>query len=80
MTRIRILVSSVQNRVMQVHPAFRDVVQDALYGRSDDALHLLCEDAAAEALAVWRVRRPASPRVRYQPSSDNRCLYLTKSS
>ena len=33
-----------------MRPAFRDVVQDALYGRSGDALHLLCEDDAAEGL------------------------------
>ena len=31
-----------------VRPAYRDVVQDALYGRSGDALNLLCEDDAAE--------------------------------
>ena len=36
-------------RVM-VLPAFRDLVQDALYGRSGDALNLLCEDAAAEGI------------------------------
>ena len=33
-----------------VRPAFRDVVQDALYGRSGDALNLLCEDDAAEGM------------------------------
>ena len=32
-----------------VRPAYRDVVQNALYGRSGDALNLLCEDSAAEA-------------------------------
>ncbi len=31
-----------------VRPAYRDVVQNALYGRSGDALNLLCEDSAAE--------------------------------
>lgn len=30
-----------------MRPAFRDVVQDALYGRCDDTLNLLCEDDAA---------------------------------
>ena len=33
-----------------VRPPFRDVVQDALYGRSGDALNLLCEDEAAEGM------------------------------
>ena len=33
-----------------VRPAYRDVVQDALYGRSGDALNLLCEDDAAEGI------------------------------
>ncbi len=33
-----------------VRPAYRDIVQNALYGRSGDALHLLCEDEAAEGI------------------------------
>ena len=33
-----------------VRPAYRDVVQNALYGRSSDALNLLCEDSAAEGI------------------------------
>ena len=33
-----------------VHPPYRDVVQDALYGRSGDALNLLCEDDTAEGI------------------------------
>ena len=31
-----------------VRPAYRDVVQNALYGRSSNVLNLLCEDDAAE--------------------------------
>lgn len=50
MTPIRIFVSSVQKEFLQVRPTFRDVVQDPLYGRSGDALHLLCEDDAVEGL------------------------------
>ena len=42
MTPVRIFVSSVQKEFTQVRPAFRDVVQDPLYGRSGDALNLLC--------------------------------------
>ena len=33
-----------------VRPAYRYVVQNALYGRSGDALNLLCEDSAAEGI------------------------------
>ena len=33
-----------------VLPPYRDIVQNALYGRSGDALNLLCEDAAAEGI------------------------------
>ncbi len=33
-----------------VLPPYRDLVQNALYGRSGDALNLLCEDAAAEGI------------------------------
>ena len=33
-----------------VRPPYRDVVRNALYGRSSDALNLLCEDAAAEGI------------------------------
>ena len=33
-----------------VQPAYRDLVQDALYGRSADVLNLLCEDDAAEGI------------------------------
>ena len=33
-----------------VLPPYRDIVQNALYGRSGDALNLLCEDAAAEGM------------------------------
>ena len=33
-----------------VRPPYRDVVQNALYGRSGDALNLLCEDLAAEGI------------------------------
>ncbi len=33
-----------------VLPPYRDIVQNALYGRSGDALNLLCEDAPAEGI------------------------------
>ena len=31
-----------------VQPPYRDIIQDALYGRAGDALNILCEDDAAE--------------------------------
>ena len=33
-----------------VRDAYRDVIQNALYGRAQDALNLLCEDVAAEGI------------------------------
>ena len=33
-----------------VRPAYRDLIQNALYGRSDEALKLLCEDEIAEGI------------------------------
>ena len=31
-------------------PPYRDIIQDALYGRSNDTLNILCEDDAAESI------------------------------
>ena len=36
--------------VSLICPPYRDVIQDALYGRSNDTLNLLCEDENAEAI------------------------------
>jgi len=35
---------------VKVCPPYRDLIQDALYGRSNDVLNLLCEDEAAEGI------------------------------
>ncbi len=35
---------------VEVRPPYRDIIQDALYGRSSDALNLLCEDEVAEGI------------------------------
>ncbi len=35
---------------VSVRPPYRDIVQNALYGRSGDALNLLCEDEVAEGI------------------------------
>ena len=46
----RIFLEREETGRVAVRPAYRDVVQDALYGRSGDALNLLCEDEAAEGI------------------------------
>ena len=35
---------------VKVMPPYRDLIQDALYGRSNDALNILCEDDVAEGI------------------------------
>lgn len=35
---------------VEVLPAYRDIIQDALYGRSQDTLNVLCEDDVAEGI------------------------------
>lgn len=44
----RIFLDRDRNGEVSAREAYRDVIQNALYGRSNDALNLLCEDAAAE--------------------------------
>ena len=44
----RIFLDRDDSGAVTVRPAYRDVVQDALYGRSHDSLNVLCEDDAAE--------------------------------
>ena len=46
----RIFLERDEKGRVAVRPAYRDVVQDVLYGRSGDALNLLCEDDAAEGI------------------------------
>ena len=46
----RIFLERVDDGSVHVRPPYRDVVQNALYGRSDDALNILCEDEIAEAM------------------------------
>ena len=46
----RIFLDRDESGRVTVQQAHVDVVQDALYGRSRDALNLLCEDVAAEAV------------------------------
>ncbi len=46
----RIFLERDETGRVAVRPPYRDVVQNALYGRSGDALNLLCEDSAAEGI------------------------------
>ncbi len=46
----RIFLERDKTGGVTVRPAYRDVIQNALYGRSGDALNILCEDKAAEGM------------------------------
>ncbi len=46
----RIFLERDANGRVSVQPPYRDLVQDALYGRSNNTLNLLCEDDTAEAI------------------------------
>jgi len=46
----RIFLQREEDSRVSVQPPYRDVVQDALYGRSNKTLNLLCEDDTAEAI------------------------------
>ena len=63
----RIFLERDEQGRVSVRPAYRDIVQNALYGRSGDALNLLCEDTAAEGLlqGVFDVLLPRQ-RIRWE--------------
>ena len=46
----RIFLDRDEGGRVSVCPPYRDVIQDALYGRSGEVLNLLCEDEAAEGI------------------------------
>ncbi len=46
----RIFLERDQAGTVTVRPPYRDVIQDALYGRSSQQLNVLCEDKAAEGI------------------------------
>ena len=56
----RIFLDRDETGKVTARTAYRDVVQDALYGRSGDALNILCEDEIAEGIlnGVFDVLRP----------------------
>ena len=49
-TNGRVFLDRDETGKVTVRPAYRDVVQDALYGRSSDSLNVLCEDDTAEGI------------------------------
>ena len=59
----RIFLERDDSGRVSVRPPYRDVVQDALYGRSDESLNLLCEDEAAEGI-LQGVLDVLAPRLR----------------
>ncbi|MDD9859482.1 MAG: AAA family ATPase [Nitrospira sp.] len=46
----RIFLERNEQGDITVCPPYRDIIQNALYGRSSEALNILCEDDAAEAI------------------------------
>lgn len=46
----RIFLERDRTGEVTVRPAYRDIIQNALYGRSPEALNLLCEDKTAEGM------------------------------
>ena len=67
----RIFLDRDSGGKVSTRPPYKDIVQDALYGRSNDALNILCEDDAAEGivrgvldfLTAKREFRPESTRI-----------------
>lgn len=56
----RIFLERDEEGRVSVVPAYRDIVQDVLYGKSTHTLNVLCEDAAAEAILLGLVDQIAS--------------------
>lgn len=46
----RIFLQRRDDGRVEVLPAYRDIIQDSLYGRSQDSLNVLCEDGVAEGI------------------------------
>lgn len=46
----RIFLERDSSGAVRVRPAYQDVIQNALYGRSGNALNLLCEDESSEGI------------------------------
>lgn len=53
---------------VSVVPAYRDLIQNALYGRSQDALNILCEDDVAEGL-IQGILDHLLPRLNLAPEA-----------
>ena len=48
----RIFLQRRDDGRVEVLPAYRDIIQDSLYGRSQDSLNVLCEDDVAEGILL----------------------------
>lgn len=46
----RIFLERVGRGKVEVRPAYRDIIQDALYGGPNETLNILCEDSTAEGI------------------------------
>lgn len=64
----RIFLERDETGHVSVRPAYRDVIQNALYGRSRDTLNLLCEDAVAEGI-LQGLLDVLQPEERISPAS-----------
>jgi len=64
----RIFLVRDSSGALRVRPAYQDVIQNALYGRSGNALNVLCEDEASEGI-VQGVLDALLPRLQINPQS-----------
>ena len=64
----RIFLDRDDTGFVKVLPPYRDVIQNALYGRSSETLNLLCEDDAAEGI-LQGVLDELTPRLRVSRAS-----------
>ena len=62
-----ILDRDESGRVLQ-HPPYHDIVQDALYGRANESLNILCEDVIAESI-INGIFDVLQPRLGLRPGS-----------
>ena len=67
----RIFLDRNKEGKILVHPPYRDLVQDALYGRSDKKFNLLCEDEVAKSILEGVVDTIMYSRLRAKRESLN---------
>lgn len=64
----RIFLERDSSGAVRARPAYRDVIQNALYGRSGNALNVLCEDEASEGV-LQGVLDILLPKLQVNPQS-----------